>query len=487
VYYQVTSITNKETEVDNNKSILIVDDEASMRKNISDLLSPLGYHILEAGNGDAGMMMFVQKKPDIIILDINLPGKNGLEVLKEIREISVETPIIIFTAFGTSERAIEAMKLGAFDYLEKPFELDEFVLTVERAFDYKKLLTEVRQLRSMVNDARSQPGDGQIIGSNQKMQEIFKLIGRIAPTDATVLIQGESGTGKELIADAIQRHSLLADKPYVKINCGALSESILESEIFGHEKGSFTGAESRRKGLFEIADGGTVYLDEINSMPQSLQVRLLRILQKQSFFRVGGVTPVKVNVRVLASTNKDIEKEMEEGNFRKDLYYRLCVVRINLPPLRERKDDISPLVEYFLKKYCPTRKMIIPEESMSRLCSYNWPGNIRELENTVYSALVTASNDMLRIRDLPLQSTGQTEEFSFVSLVKEHGTFRGALDYVEKKIIEEALKINGNNQTKTAQFLKMNRRLLYSKMKELSVLHGNHVDRREDGEKSDGR
>ncbi len=477
----------KETELDNTRSILIVDDEASMRKNISDLLSPLGYQILEAGNGDAGMMMFVQKKPDIIILDINLPGKNGLEVLKEIRKISVETPVIVFTAFGTSERAIEAMKIGAFDYLEKPFELDEFVLTVERAFEYQKLLTEVRQLRSMVKDARSQPGDGQIIGSNQKMQEIFKLIGRIAPTDATVLIQGESGTGKELIADAIQRHSLLADKPYVKINCGALSESILESEIFGHEKGSFTGAESRRKGLFEIADGGTVYLDEINSMPQSLQVRLLRILQKQSFFRVGGVTPVRVNVRVLASTNKDIEKEMEEGHFRKDLYYRLCVVRINLPPLRERKDDISPLVEYFLKKYCPTRKMIIPEESMNRLCAYNWPGNIRELENTIYSALVTASNDMLSIRNLPLQSAGPTEEFSYVSLVKDHSSFRGALDYVERKIIEEALRINGNNQTKTAQFLKMNRRLLYSKMKELSMLPGQSADSRENGEKGEGR
>lgn len=472
--------------MDNNKSILIVDDEPSMRKNISDLLSPLGYQILEAGNGDAGMMMFVQKKPDVIILDINLPGKNGLEVLKEIRAISVDTPVIIFTAFGTSERAIEAMKLGAFDYLEKPFELDEFVLTVERAFEYQKLLTEVRQLRSMVNDARSQPGDGDIIGRNQKMQEIFKLIGRIAPTDATVLIQGESGTGKELIADAIQRHSLLADKPYVKINCGALSESILESEIFGHEKGSFTGAESRRKGLFEIADGGTVYLDEINSMPQSLQVRLLRILQKQSFFRVGGVTPVKVDVRVIASTNRDIEKEMEEGNFRKDLYYRLCVVRINLPPLRERKDDIIPLVEYFLKKYCPTRKIIIPEESMNRLCAYSWPGNIRELENTIYSALVTASNDILCIRDLPLFSEMPTKEFSFVSLVQAHGSFRCALDYVEKKIIEEALKINGNNQTKTAQFLKMNRRLLYSKIKELSMLPDNPGDHRGNMEKSDG-
>ena len=338
----------------------------------------------------------------------------------------------------------------------------------------------------MVND-RSQAADGHIIGSNQKMQEIFKLIGRIAPTDATVLIQGESGTGKELIADAIQRHSLLADKPFVKINCGALSESILESEIFGHEKGSFTGAESRRKGLFEIADGGTVYLDEINSMPQSLQVRLLRILQKQSFFRVGGVTPVRVNVRVIASTNRDIEKEMEEGNFRKDLYYRLCVVRINLPPLRERKDDISPLVDYFLKKYCPSRKMVIPVESMNRLCAYNWPGNIRELENTIYSALVTASNDMLCIRDLPLISEVPAEEFSYLSLIRTQGSFRGALSYVEKRIIEEALKINGNNQTKTAQFLKMNRRLLYSKMKELSMLPGKPGDHKANGDRVGGR
>jgi DNA-binding NtrC family response regulator len=464
-----------------------VDDEASMRKNISDLLSPLGYQILEAGNGDAGMMMFVQKKPAIIILDISMPGKNGLEVLKEIKEISVDTPVIIFTAFGTSEWAIEAMKLGAFDYLEKPFELDEFILTVERAFEYRNLIMEVRQLRSIVNDTRSQPGDGQIIGRNQKMQEIFKLIGRIAPTDATVLIQGESGTGKELIADAIQRHSLLSDKPYVKINCGALSESLLESEIFGHEKGSFTGAESRRKGLFEIADGGTVYLDEINSMPQSLQVRLLRILQKQSFFRVGGVTPVNVNVRVLASTNKDIEKEIEAGNFRKDLYYRLCVVRINLPPLKERKDDLRLLIDHFLKKYCPTRKIIIPMESMNKLCEYNWPGNIRELENTIYSALVTANNDMLSIRNLPLQSVASPEEFSFLSLVKDHDSFRGAITYIEKNIIEEALKINNNNQTKTALFLKMNRRLLYTKMKEMSLFPGNYGDSRVNGKRSDSK
>ncbi len=456
--------------MNNIKSILIVDDEISMRRNISDLLSPLGYQIIEAGNGEDGMMMFVQKKPHVIILDINLPGKSGLELLREIKEISGDIPVIIFTAFGTSERAMEAMKLGAFDYLEKPFELDEFILTVERASEYHNLLAEVKELRSIVSEGRNQSAGDNIIGRNPKMQEIFKLIGRIAPTDATVLIQGESGTGKELIADAIQRHSLLADKPFVKINCGALSESVLESEIFGHEKGSFTGAGSRRKGLFEIADGGTIYLDEINSMPQSLQVRLLRILQKQSFFRVGGMTPVKVNVRVIASANKDIEKEMESGNFREDLYYRLCVVRINIPPLRDRKDDIALLIDYFLKKYSPSRKLIIPTESIDRLCSYNWPGNIRELENTIYSAVVTANNDVLNIKKLSLRSDVPPEEFPFVSLVEEHNSFKGAISYIERKIIESALKINDNNQTRTALFLKINRRLLYSKMKELSLI-----------------
>jgi two-component system response regulator AtoC len=470
--------------VNNVKKILIVDDEVSMRKNISDLLFPLGYQTIEAGNGEGALVMVAQEKPHVIILDINLPGKNGLVVLKEIKAMSNDIPVIIFTAFGTSERAIEAMKLGAFDYLEKPFELDEFVLIVERACEYNSLITEVKELRSIVNETRGQSPKDYIIGRNPRMQEIFKLIGRIAPTDATVLIQGESGTGKELIADAIQRHSLVSDKPFVKINCGALSESVLESEIFGHEKGSFTGAGSRRKGLFEIADGGTIYLDEINSMPQSLQVRLLRILQKHSFFRVGGVTPVNVNVRVIASSNKDIEKEMENGNFREDLYYRLCVVRISIPPLRERKDDICPLIEYFLQKYSASKKFMIPVESMEKLRAYNWPGNIRELENTIYSAVVTASNDVLTIKDLPLKKDTPHEEYSFISLIKEDTSFRNAINHVERKIIEEALRMNDNNQTRTALFLKMNRRLLYSKMKELSLLSPHSPKNKKSGSRS---
>lgn len=295
------------------------------------------------------------------------------------------------------------------------------------------------------------------------------MIGRIAPSDATVLIQGESGTGKELIADAIQRHSLRAEKPYVKINCGALSKTLLESEIFGHEKGSFTGADSRRKGLFEIADGGTVYLDEINSMPQSLQVRLLRILQKQSFFRVGGVTPVNVDVRVIASANKDIEKEMELGNFREDLYYRLSVVRISIPPLRERKDDIELLIDYFLNKYSAGKKMFVSMESRNILHSYSWPGNIRELENTIHSAIVTAINGVLVINHLPFKLATQVDELSIQSIIDKEQSFKKIIFLVEKKIIEDALQLNEYNQTKTAAYLKMNRRLLYSKMKELSI------------------
>lgn len=450
------------------KKILIVDDEKAMRKNISDLLTPLGYETLEAGDGEAALAIFQTEKPNAVILDINIPKKDGLTVLKEIRNLSGDIPVIVFTAYGTSERAIEAMKLGAFDYLEKPFELDEFILTIERACDYNNLLSEVKNLRMIVNKSNLTAKDN-IISRNPKMQEIFKLIGRIAPTDATVLIQGESGTGKELIADAIQRHSLRAGKPYVKFNCGALSETVMESEIFGHEKGSFTGADSRRKGLFEIADGGTVYLDEINSMPKSLQVRLLRILQKQSFFRVGGVTPVSVNVRVIASANTDIEVEMGLGGFREDLYYRLSVVRITLPPLRERKEDIDLLLEYFIQKYNPHKKIIIPVESANILHAYDWPGNIRELENTIHSAIVTASDGLLAIQQLPLKPKTVREDHPFIDLIEKGLSLRQAIEYVERNIIEEALKMHGNNQTRTASYLKMNRRHLYSKMNEFSL------------------
>ncbi|MEE4115611.1 MAG: sigma-54 dependent transcriptional regulator [Marinilabiliaceae bacterium] len=446
--------------------VLLVDDEKSMRRNISDLLGPLRYQIVEAANGVEALEKFEADAPQMVILDINLPGKNGLEVLEEMKKISPDVPVIVFTAFGTSERAMKAIRLGAFDYMEKPFELDEFILTVERACDYRKLLNEVKSLRNIVNESGSQKPADNIIGRSSKMQDIFKLIGRIAPTDATVLIYGESGTGKELIADAIQRHSLRAEEPYVKINCGALSESILESEIFGHEKGSFTGADSMRKGLFEIADGGTVYLDEINSMPLSLQIRLLRILQNQSFFRVGGVKPVKVDVRLIASTNRDLEPGKDDGNFRNDLYYRLSVVRINVPPLRERKEDINLLLDHFLSKYSPGRRLVPSDETYRMLHSYSWPGNIRELENTIHSAVVTTNDGVLTIEQLPMQTAAaDAEDICLLDYIDKGLSFRETINLLERRLIEEALRLHNNNQTRAAEYLKMSRRLLYTKLK----------------------
>ncbi len=467
MYYNFTGTNERQSVMNNSdKTVLVVDDEASIRRNISDLLSPLGYRILLAEDGASAIATFSTDSPGLVILDINMPDMNGLDVLEEIKRINRDIPVIVFTAFGTSERAIRAMKCGAYDYIEKPFELDEFLLIVERAFQYGNLLNEVKQLRTLVdNSGQTVPGD-YIIGKSSKMQEIFKLIGRVAPTDATVLIQGESGTGKELVADAIQRHSTLHDKPYVKINCGALSESLLESEIFGHEKGAFTGAFAQRKGLFEIADGGTVFLDEINSMPPSLQVKLLRVLQNQPFFRVGGDKPVEVNVRILASSNKDIKPEVDAGNFREDLYYRLNVVSIYVPPLRERMSDMVILVQHFVHKYCNDRKIIIPPQTIRKLKNYNWPGNVRELENTIHSAIVTASDEVLNIDQIPASVNDDVAKTDYLRMIDKGMSFKEAITTVEKKIIHDSLAKFEYNQSKTADYLQINRRFLYSRLKE---------------------
>ena len=443
----------------------------SMRQNIFDLLSSKGHKIIEAADGESAITITKKELPDLIILDINLPKKDGLAALKEIKVDLPDIPVIVFTAYGTSERVIKAMKLGAYDYLEKPFELDEFILTVNRALAYNNLLSEVKHLRSKVSDQNGISGGAtdNIISSNVKMQEIFKLIGRIAPTDVSVLIQGESGTGKELIADAIQRHSMVADKPYLKINCGALTESVLESEIFGHEKGSFTGAVDLKKGLFEVADEGTVFLDEINSMPQSLQIKLLRVLQQQTFFRVGGTKEIKVNIRIIAATNTNIEEEVADGVFREDLYYRLNVVRINIPPLRERKDDLSLLVNHFIKKYCPSHELHISFETMQKIQAYNWPGNIRELENVVHRAIITSPDNNLLIGRLGDFSKidNQTGQLEF--LLEKGMSYKDIIGLYEKQIIEFTLYKFNNNKTKTAEYLKMNRRLLYSKINEYLI------------------
>lgn len=454
------------------KLVLVVDDEASMRKNIIDILSREGCNIIEAADGLEAIDQVKKQSPDLILLDINLPQLDGLSALAEIRKIKPDSPVIIFTAYGTSDRAIEAMKEGAFDYIEKPFELDEFVLNVKRACNYADLIQELKELRTQVSNNILHTEEIRLIGRSVKMQEIFKLIGRAAPSDATILIQGESGTGKELIADAIQKYSLLKEKPYIKINCGALSESLLESEIFGHEKGAFTGAIGQKLGCFELANNGTIFLDEINNMPPSLQVRLLRLLQNQSFFRVGGEVPVTVNVRVIAATNTDIEKEVAAGKFRKDLFYRLNIIRLNIPPLRDRVEDIPFLAEHFLRKYSPARDLVLSAKALATLQSYDWPGNVRELENLIHSTVVMARENVISELNLPEKTqTKQVYLKEYLEQSLEYG-LKNTIDSIEKECILNALKKSDWNKTEAAVLLKIHRRLLYSKMKEYGITVG---------------
>ncbi len=460
------------------KLVLIVDDERAMRKNMSDLLTNQGFASEEAADGFEALAKVKSFIPDLVLLDINLPQKDGLAVLKEIQSLFPKLPVIIFTAYGTSERAIEAMKSGAFDYLEKPFELDEFLITINRALEFSDLVGEVNQLREQVQDISSSTTSNQIIGKSTAMQEIFKLIGKVALSDATVLIQGESGTGKELIADAIQRHSLRREKPFVRVNCGALSETLLESEIFGHEKGSFTGASVQKLGRFELADSGTIFLDEINNMPSSLQIKLLRILQKQPFYRVGGESPINVNVRIIAASNKDVDKEVENGNLREDLFYRLNVVRINVPELKDRPEDIPLLVEHFLRKHGGGKEFKITPYTMEKLILYNWPGNIRELENTIQRAIVVSRKDVLSIEHLPIHNVEENHkqikvsrenDYYFNQILNDNKSFKDIIADVEKQLILQALNETSYNRSKAAELLKIHRRLLYSKMNEHDI------------------
>ena len=450
------------------KCILIVDDEVSMRRNLVDLLSSSGYSVIEAGDGAEALERVTEQHLDLVLLDINLPRVDGITALAEIKGSHPDLPVIVFTAYGTSERAIRAMKSGAYDYVEKPFELDELMLIIQRAVEYSELLSEVRELRSKVSSI-SGKSDLQIIGSSPVMKDIFKLIGRVSATDATVLIQGDSGTGKELIADAIQRHSPRADKPYVKVHCGALSETVLESEIFGHERGAYTGAVAQRQGRFELADGGTIFLDEINTMSPSLQVRLLRVLQERSFYRVGGETPVDVDVRVIAASSCDVAEEVRKGLFRLDLYYRLNVVQVNVPPLSERREDIPLLVRHFLQKHCPDRELVVTEEDMETLETYTWPGNVRELENTIQSAIVLARDNVISVGSLPGQARTGSLPLSPERQLEQGHSLKDILATTEKALIRKALAHTRWNRTEAARYLGIHRRLLYSKMQEYGL------------------
>lgn len=452
-----------------NLTILIADDEASMRKNLREVLEDEGYRVIEAENGESALHAAIKEKPHLLLLDIRMPGMDGMEVLTKLNKLNPALPVIIFTAFGTSERPIEAMKLGAYDYIEKPFDLEELLIIIRRAIDYSGMQHELRELRSQISDTEMLKD--KLVGSSGKMQAIFKMVGKVANSDATILIQGESGSGKEVIADAIQRYSNRKDKPFIKVNCGALPESLLESELFGHEAGSFTGALKQRKGRFELADTGTFFLDEIDNMPLSLQVKLLRILQHQQFERIGGEQTITVNTRIIAATNKDLEAEMKAGRFREDLYYRLNIIHIKIPPLREHPQDIPTLVEHFLKKYQTGKTPVISPKVLDILMAYSWPGNVRELENVIQRAVVMSHGDIITAEHLPpLIRTDLAPEENYLNLGKGGiGSLKKMVGQFEKHIIKQCLDECEWNQTKAADLLQINRRQLFTKMKQYGI------------------
>ena len=416
--------------------ILIVDDEKNYLVVLSALLSGEGYEVVTASQGAGALVMVEEEEPDLVITDMRMPGMSGLELIKQLKERAVDLPIIVMTAYGTVENAVEAMKSGAVDYITKPFENQNLLLTIERALKMRRLLTQNRLLRQELG---RDPGSFSIVGASRAMGEVLSLVDKVAATKATVLITGESGTGKELIARAIHSRSPRAEEAFVAVNCMALSETLLESELFGHEKGSFTGAMGRRKGRFEVANQGTLFLDEIGELPTSVQVKLLRVLQERTFERVGGSTPIQVDVRIVAATNKDLEKEVERGGFRDDLYYRLNVVRLQLPPLRDRPEDLPALVAHFVQKYAAevgrTAPTISPE-AMDRLYQYSWPGNIRELENALERAVILSGQE-IRPSDLPLEV--RPEKGGSGLELPEGISINQAVEELEMRMIQRAL------------------------------------------------
>ena len=436
--------------------LIIVDDERIVRESLKHWFEEEGYIIDTAENGNEALQKFSVNKYDLALLDMKMPGMTGLELLKKIREIDENCVSILITAFASVPTAIQALKDGAYDYVTKPIDPDELNNIVKNALESVKLKTENKKLKGRLEDI-SVPEN--LVGESPQMKKITELILTVSDSDSTVLIRGESGTGKELVAKAIHMNSKRKYFPIITVNCGALSESLLESELFGHEKGAFTGAHFRRKGKFEIANGGTIFLDEIGSISQKTQVDLLRVIETKKFNRVGGNDLVESDFRLITATNEPLEKMIEEGKFRKDLYYRLNVITITLPPLRERKDDIVLLANHFIKKYSEMMNKNITglsEGAMDFLLKYDFPGNVRELENTIERAIVTGKENLIQLDDLSLESNGNLYGFE--------DDAEGSLEDVEKKYIIKVLGENKWNISKCAEILGVERVTLYNKI-----------------------
>lgn len=441
------------------KLILIVEDDPRVGESIRLLLKKRGYETLLASNGKEALPLFRQEMVDLVITDLLMPKMDGIELLEAVKSLRPETEVIVISAQGTIEKAVQAMKLGAFDFIEKPINPRVISLVVERALEKQTLIFQNRDLRSKLEDKFHLKN---IIGRSAKMIKIFELIQHIAPYDSSVLIIGESGTGKELIANAIHYSSPRTSMPFIKVSCASLSEGIIESELFGHEKGAFTGAISSRKGRFEIAHQGTLFLDEVGDIPLATQVKLLRVLQDGEFERVGGNKTNQANIRIIAASNRDLQETVKQGTFREDLYYRLNVVSIKLPPLRERKEDIPFLVNFFIDKFNQRYKMKVKgvsQRAMNLLIDYEWSGNVRELENTIESILVINSPEVIDIQHLP-QEVKEVKEKPEVIPIKI-GT---PLEEVEREMLIQTLKATKGNKRRAAELLGINVRTIHRKM-----------------------
>ncbi len=452
------------------ETILIVDDEKNYLVILEALLAPQGYEIITEDNAVNALRLIREADLDLIITDMRMPGMSGMELLEETKKIDPELPVIMMTAYGTIEKAVEAMKKRAYDYITKPFRNEELKLTVKKALEFYRLKKENRLLSDALSDRYKY---GNIIGKSQPMLKIYEMIGKVAPSKASVMITGPSGTGKELIAKAIHYNSPRKNRPFISINCGALTETLLESELFGHERGAFTGAVSMKKGRFELADGGTLFLDEVGEMSPSLQVKLLRVLQEMEFERVGGTKTIKVDVRILAASNRRLKEDVDKGIFREDLFYRLNVVHIEVPQLKERVEDIPFLVAHFVEKFRSSnkKKIELAPEVWKALYSYPWPGNIRELENTIERAMVMSSDENITLKDLPDDVISEKEQaIDLDRIVPLNLALAQALDQIEERLISRALKHSNNVQSRAAEMLGITRHAMHYKMKKYGML-----------------
>lgn len=437
------------------ETILIVDDEKNYPPILSAVLEEEGFETLTANSGQEALEILENSDIDLVLTDMKMPAMDGIELLENIKSKKSGIPVIMMTAHGTVEKAVEAMQKGAYNYILKPFDNERLVLYVNKAMEMYRVVKEIRQLRTAVE---SQYSFGNIIGKSKEMQGVFENIRKVSPTAATVLIEGENGTGKELVAKSIHFNSPRREKPLVAVNCSALAESLLESEIFGHEKGAFTNAVSMKKGRFELADGGTLFLDEIGELSQSLQVKLLRVLQEKTFERVGGVKSVSVNIRFIAATNKKLREEVNKGRFREDLFYRLNVLSVVLPPLRQRHEDIRLLIDHFIEKYADERNSEIPvtgvDQEVERLFyDYNWPGNVRELENVIERAMIFCPGEIIKIPDLPKDFKNNIYDAQQLDNIPPNAKLYETINVIEKMMIERALKLTNNVQSSAAELL----------------------------------